>query len=111
MSLAGQFAEQIALIRNDAIDPTSAEAQAACPKPHSGMYTRGTDGKGLLSSGFMRCYATIWNHHDKGIQATLQTALAYNQLADKGDTSTARAIAASSANIKKLEQTFQVAKP
>jgi hypothetical protein len=151
MALAGQFAEQIALVQADAIDLTSAEVQAACPKPYSEMYTRGAEGKGLLNPAFMRCHAIISNHYDKGIQAALQAALAYDQLADTGDTSTALdnfekmtapqsyqnivqngfkstdnfwqeatklvtfagavATTASPASIKKLEQSFEAAKP
>ena len=70
-------------------DLTSKEALAACPKPYSAMYTRGADGKGPLNPAFMRCYSLIWTHFEKDINAVLQTALAYDQVADNGNTSTA----------------------
>lgn len=87
LSLAGQFAEQIALVQGDSIDLTSKEVQAACPRPS--MYMRGKDGKGPLNSAFMRCYSLIWTHFEKSIDAALQTAQAYDKLADAGNTATA----------------------
>lgn len=87
LSLAGQFAEQIALIEGDSIDLTSVDVQKACPRP--AMYTRGSEGKGPLNGAFIRCYNLIWTHFEKGISAALQTAQAYDLLADAGNTSTA----------------------
>jgi hypothetical protein len=87
MSLAGQFAEQLALVQADSIDLNSEGVQLACPRPYSAMYMR--DAHGNLSATFMHCYSTIWTHFEKGVDAALQTAVAYDQLADKGDTSTA----------------------
>jgi len=84
LSLAGQFAEQMAVIQNDSIDLTSKEVQAACQTP--AMYQRE---KGLLNGAFMRCYSLIWTHFEKEITTALQTAQAYDQVADAGDTSTA----------------------
>lgn len=86
LSLAGAFAEQIAVVAGDPLDLSSKAVQAACPPPYEAMYRRGPDG--LPSAQFRRCYRAVWGHFEDGITAALKTAAAYDQLADAGDTST-----------------------
>jgi hypothetical protein len=86
LSLAGTFAEQIAVVTGDSLDLGSKPVQAACPTPYDAMYRRGPDG--LPSVQFRRCYRAVWSHFEDGIVAALKTAAAYDQLADAGDTST-----------------------
>ncbi|WP_128970312.1 hypothetical protein [Bradyrhizobium tropiciagri] len=86
LSLAGTFAEQIAVLTGDSLDLGSKPVQAACPAPYDAMYRRGSDG--LPSAQFRRCYRAVWSHFEDGITAALKTAAAYDQLADAGDTST-----------------------
>lgn len=86
LSLAGTFAEQIAVVTGDSLDLGSKPVQAACPAPYDAMYRRGPDG--LPSAQFRRCYRAVWGHFEGGITVALKTAAAYDQLADAGDTST-----------------------
>ncbi|WP_038966963.1 hypothetical protein [Bradyrhizobium diazoefficiens] len=86
LSLAGTFAEQVAIVTGDSLDLGSKSVQAACPMPYDAMYRRGPDG--LPSAQFRRCYRAVWGHFEDGIAAALKTAAAYDQLADAGDTST-----------------------
>ena len=60
MSLAGSFAEQIAMIGWDPVDLTSKQVQAACPKPYSRMYERERSGR--VNAKFMCCYHVVWGH-------------------------------------------------
>jgi hypothetical protein len=90
LSLAGTFAEQIAVLGGTSVDLTSKEIQAACPGPYvanPAMYQRGANG--LPTAQFRRCYHAVWAQFEKPVTAALQTAGAYDQLADAGDTSTA----------------------
>jgi hypothetical protein len=87
LALAGEFSEQIAVIQADSMDLTTKDVEAACP--YKTMYARGANGKGPLNPEFMRCYSAIWVHFEKEVDAALQTALAYDQIADVGNTSTA----------------------
>jgi hypothetical protein len=86
LSLAGTFAEQVAIVTGDSLDLSSKSVQVACPTPYDTMYRRGPDG--LPSAQFRRCYRAVWGHFEDGIAAALKTAAAYDQLADAGDTST-----------------------
>jgi hypothetical protein len=86
LSLAGTFAEQIALVTGNPLDLNSKSIRDACPKPYPTMYQRGPDG--LPTAQFRRCYRAVWSHFEDGIATALKTAAAYDQLADAGDTST-----------------------
>jgi hypothetical protein len=86
LALAGAFAEKVALVTGKPLPLTSAQVQAACQAPFADMYRRGPNG--LPTARFRRCYQAVWEHFEKGITAALQTAAAYDQLADAGDTST-----------------------
>jgi hypothetical protein len=85
LSLAGQFAEQTALLTGNTLDLASKEIQATCSAVQSSMYRRGSDG--APSEQFRRCYSRIWKHFEPEVNALLKTAAVYDQLADAGDTS------------------------
>jgi len=86
LSLAGTFAEQMAVVAGASLDLSSKPMQEVCPTPYAAMYRRGPDG--LSTAQFRRCYRAVWSRFEDGIAAALKTAAAYDQLADAGDTST-----------------------
>ncbi len=86
LMLAGEFAEQIALVAGNPLDLSSKEVKEACGADE-GMYRR--NDKGILSGRFRRCHALIWNHFEKGLEAALKTAASYDQIADTGNTTLA----------------------
>jgi len=86
LSLAGQFAEQVAAIRATQIDLKKLDA---CAAPATEMAQRSDDG--APSTAFMLCYREVWSQYSKVVDDALRTATAYDALADAGNTNTAHA--------------------
>ena len=84
LSLAGAFAEELAVIRSIKIDLAKIDD---CAAPSDVISRRSP--KGPPSVEFMACYHAVWAKYQSAVDDALKTATAYDQLADAGDTSTA----------------------
>jgi hypothetical protein len=84
LSLAGQFAEQIAALRAVHVDLAKTDT---CKGKVADMAARSNDG--APSAAFTLCYGAVWSQYSKLVDDTLKTASSYDQLADAGDTNTA----------------------
>ena len=81
LSLAGQFAEQIANIKATHVDLRKIDA---CNVPVTEMAHRSDNG--APSAAFMLCYRAVWSQYSKSVEDALNTANTYDQLADTGNT-------------------------
>ena len=86
LSLAGQFAEQIANINATAIDLKKIDA---CNVPMIQMAQKSDSG--APSAAFMLCYRAVWSQYSKSVEEALTTASSYDKLADAGNTNAALA--------------------
>jgi hypothetical protein len=88
LSLAGTFAEQIAVIKSVTIDLTKIDE---CKAPLTDLEKRSADEAGVFmpSAAFRLCYRAVWSKFQSAVDDALKTATAYDQIADAGDTSTA----------------------
>lgn len=85
LSLAGDFAENLAAINQTPLDLTSKRVQAACGDVRS-LYTR-KDGE-QPTAAFRKCHYVLWKQYEPAITAALAAASAYDRIADAGDTAT-----------------------
>jgi hypothetical protein len=81
LSLAGQFAEQIASIKATSVDLKKIDA---CNVPMNEMAQRSDSG--APSAAFILCYRAVWSQYSKLVDDALSTANSYDQLADAGNT-------------------------
>ncbi|MEJ0091899.1 MAG: hypothetical protein WDN46_00175 [Methylocella sp.] len=86
LSLAGQFAEQIASVKAMHVDLAKIDA---C-QVDTAILAKRSD-SGAPNDAFIICYSTVWSQYSKLVEDALKTASAYDQLADAGDTNTALA--------------------
>jgi hypothetical protein len=84
LSLAGAFAEELALIRSTTIDLAKIDD---CAAPSDVI--AGRSPKGLPSLEFRACYHAVWSKYQSAVDDALKAAAAYDQVADAGDTNTA----------------------
>ena len=83
LTLAGSFAEQVAVIGDvnvdlAKLDACSDAAQILAISPNGGP-----------SHAFRSCYRAIWAKYQDGVSSALKSASDYDAIADAGDTSTA----------------------
>lgn len=82
MTLAGSFAEQVAVLSAAKIDIGKIDA---CADPDKKVFDRSETGG--PSAIFLRCHHAVWKEVQEQIGAALKTASDYDVIADAGDTS------------------------